>query len=170
MGKATGFMDYKREKPNERDPLTRQNDWKEYSAPYTDEVLKQQGARCMDCGTPFCQIGMEIRGGVSGCPIYNLIPEWNDLVYRGRWKEALERLQKRTISLNLLEEYVQHLVKAHVPSRSMIQQYRLKISNGRSLIKVLKMAGLHQEFLQAVQGKRSPLSDQDQQDWQVQTN
>lgn len=94
MGKATGFMDYKREKPNERDPLTRQNDWKEYSAPYTDDVLKKQGARCMDCGTPFCQIGMEIRGGVSGCPIYNLIPEWNDLVYRGRWKEALERLQK----------------------------------------------------------------------------
>ncbi len=92
----------------------------------------------MDCGTPFCQIGMEIRGGVSGCPIYNLIPEWNDLVYRGRWKEALERLQKTNNFLNLLEEYVQHLVKAHVPSRSMIQQYRLKISNGRSLIKVLK--------------------------------
>ncbi|MBD5020222.1 glutamate synthase, partial [Xanthomonas citri pv. citri] len=87
-------MEIKREKPAERDPLTRLKDWKEYSAPFSEEASKRQGARCMDCGTPFCQIGADINGFTSGCPIYNLIPEWNDLVYRGRWKEALERLLK----------------------------------------------------------------------------
>ncbi|WP_174615453.1 glutamate synthase small subunit [Virgibacillus ihumii] len=94
MGKTTGFMDYKREEAKERDTLTRVNDWQEYAAPFSDEALSRQGARCMDCGTPFCQIGEEINGAATGCPIYNLIPEWNDLVYRGRWKEALERLLK----------------------------------------------------------------------------
>ncbi|WP_066193567.1 MULTISPECIES: glutamate synthase subunit beta [Gracilibacillus] len=94
MGKATGFMDYERQTANERDPLERIHDWKEYSAPFSDEVAKTQGARCMDCGTPFCHIGTDIAGATSGCPIYNLIPEWNDLVYKGKWKEALDRLMK----------------------------------------------------------------------------
>ncbi|OIJ22226.1 glutamate synthase [Anaerobacillus alkalidiazotrophicus] len=94
MGKATGFMEYSRKKPEERDPKTRLSDWSEYSSFFSDEVLSEQGARCMDCGTPFCHTGMIIQGAASGCPINNLIPEWNDLVYRGRWKEALERLQK----------------------------------------------------------------------------
>ncbi|WP_078412843.1 glutamate synthase small subunit [Priestia abyssalis] len=94
MGKATGFMEYTREEAIERDPLERLNDWKEHSAPFSDEALQRQGARCMDCGTPFCHMGTEINGLTSGCPIENLIPEWNDLVYRGRWKEALERLLK----------------------------------------------------------------------------
>ncbi|WP_153462639.1 glutamate synthase subunit beta [Sediminibacillus terrae] len=94
MGKATGFIEIKREEAAERDPKIRLNDWKEYSAPFSDEVMSRQGARCMDCGTPFCHIGTEINGATSGCPVYNLIPEWNDLVYRGKWKEALERLEK----------------------------------------------------------------------------
>ncbi|MCU9612554.1 glutamate synthase small subunit [Caldibacillus lycopersici] len=94
MGKATGFMEYSRKNIKERNPLQRLNDWKEFSAPYNEHTVKQQGARCMDCGTPFCHIGMEIRGATSGCPIHNLIPEWNDLVYQGKWKEALERLLK----------------------------------------------------------------------------
>ena len=94
MGKATGFMDYPREKPNERNPLTRLSDWREYSTSFTDEKLSRQGARCMDCATPFCHVGMELNRVTTGCPINNLIPEWNDLVYRGRWKEALERLIK----------------------------------------------------------------------------
>lgn len=94
MGKATGFMEYTRQKPKNRNPLTRLNDWKEYSTSFSDEMLSQQGARCMDCATPFCHIGMEINRATSGCPIHNLIPEWNDLVYRGRWKEALDRLLK----------------------------------------------------------------------------
>lgn len=94
MGKLTGFMDYQREQTEERNPLKRLNDWKEYDAPFSDEVLSRQGARCMDCGTPFCQMGEEINGATTGCPIYNLIPEWNDLVYKGQWKEALKRLLK----------------------------------------------------------------------------
>ncbi|MCQ6275027.1 glutamate synthase small subunit [Bacillus sp. V3B] len=94
MGKATGFMEYTREKPKERNPLTRLNDWNEYSTSFTDDVLSTQGARCMDCATPFCHMGMELNRVTTGCPIHNLIPEWNDLVYRGRWKEALDRLMK----------------------------------------------------------------------------
>jgi glutamate synthase (NADPH/NADH) small chain len=94
MGKATGFLEFKREEATEREPLTRLNDWKEYTAPSTEEKLSRQGSRCMDCATPFCHIGTEINGFTSGCPIHNLIPEWNDLVYRGRWKEALDRLMK----------------------------------------------------------------------------
>ncbi|PLT35113.1 glutamate synthase small subunit [Bacillus sp. V5-8f] len=94
MGKATGFLEYEREKAKERSPLTRLNDWKEYSTPFSDEKLSRQGARCMDCGTPFCHMGMEVQGTTTGCPIHNLIPEWNDLVYRGKWKEALDRLLK----------------------------------------------------------------------------
>ncbi|WMX55103.1 glutamate synthase small subunit [Peribacillus sp. R9-11] len=94
MGKATGFMDYPREKPKDRNPLTRLSDWREYTAPFYDEKLSTQGARCMDCATPFCHMGMELNRVTTGCPIHNLIPEWNDLVYRGRWKEALDRLTK----------------------------------------------------------------------------
>jgi glutamate synthase (NADPH) small chain len=94
MGKTTGFMEYPREKAKERNPLTRISDWQEYSAPLSNEALKKQGARCMDCGTPFCHMGMELEGSTTGCPINNLIPEWNDLVYRGQWKEALDRLLK----------------------------------------------------------------------------
>ncbi|MBT2647755.1 glutamate synthase subunit beta [Bacillus sp. ISL-34] len=94
MGKATGFMDYPREKPKDRNPLTRLSDWREYTAPFSDEKLSTQGARCMDCATPFCHMGMELNRVTTGCPIHNLIPEWNDLVYRGRWKEALNRLSK----------------------------------------------------------------------------
>ncbi|PTX64540.1 glutamate synthase (NADPH) small subunit [Melghirimyces profundicolus] len=92
MGKATGFMEYERKTAKERDPLSRQNDWGEYQLRMPETELKRQGARCMDCGTPFCHTGIPINGTDSGCPLYNLIPEWNDLVYRGRWKEALDRL------------------------------------------------------------------------------
>ncbi|RCW63760.1 glutamate synthase small subunit [Saliterribacillus persicus] len=94
MGKATGFMEIEREETIERDPNERIKDWKEYSTPFSDDMMKRQGARCMDCGTPFCHIGMEIDGATSGCPVYNLIPEWNDLVYKEQWKEALDRLLK----------------------------------------------------------------------------
>jgi glutamate synthase (NADPH) small chain len=94
MGKPTGFMEYKREVSGERLPLERTSDWNEYQLSMPKEKLQKQGARCMDCGTPFCHMGIEINGNAAGCPLYNLIPEWNDLVYRGRWKEALERLQK----------------------------------------------------------------------------
>lgn len=94
MGKPTGFMEYKREGTPSRDPKERIKDWEEFHEHQSEEELQKQGARCMDCGIPFCQTGEEENGKTMGCPVYNLIPEWNDLVYNGKWKEALYRLHK----------------------------------------------------------------------------
>ncbi len=94
MGKPTGFIEYLRELPADRTPLERARDWDEFHFHMPEDKLRTQGARCMDCGVPFCHTGTLISGMASGCPINNLIPEWNDLVYRGLWKEALERLHK----------------------------------------------------------------------------
>jgi glutamate synthase (NADPH) small chain len=87
MGKPTGFKEFDRQAVPYRHPLERVNDFLEIFTAPADVHLRTQGARCMDCGVPFCQ-------SESGCPIDNLIPEWNDLVYQGRWKDALERLHK----------------------------------------------------------------------------
>ena len=94
MGKPTGFLEFQRELPLENAPLDRVTNWKEFHVPMADDRLKQQGARCMDCGVPFCHSGSLISGMASGCPINNLIPEWNDLIYRGLWQEALARLHR----------------------------------------------------------------------------
>jgi len=94
MGKPTGFIEYRRELPSDRPPLERVHDWDEIHEHLPEDKLRTQGARCMDCGTPFCHSGTLISGMASGCPINNLIPEWNDLVYRGLWEEALDRLHK----------------------------------------------------------------------------
>jgi len=94
MGKPTGFIEYLRELPADRAPLERLRDWDEFHFHMPEEKLRNQGARCMDCGVPFCHTGTLISGMASGCPINNLIPEWNDLVYRGLWREALDRLHK----------------------------------------------------------------------------
>lgn len=95
MGKPTGFMEYKRETPSKRDPLARVKNWQEFTIIMPEEKVEKQAARCMDCAIPFCQTGTSMPGsGDIGCPVYNLIPEWNDLVYRGKWKEALTRLHK----------------------------------------------------------------------------
>ena len=83
MGKTTGFMDYSRELAPRRPVAERVNDWFEIYQDFPEEKLRAQGARCMDCGVPFCQ---------TGCPVSNLIPDWNDLVYRGRWKDAVRQL------------------------------------------------------------------------------
>jgi glutamate synthase (NADPH/NADH) small chain len=92
MGKPTGFIEYLRELPIDRAPLERIADWKEFHPHLEEKRLRHQGARCMDCGVPFCHTGKLISGMASGCPINNVIPEWNDLVYRGLWREALDRL------------------------------------------------------------------------------
>jgi glutamate synthase (NADPH/NADH) small chain len=94
MGKPTGFMEYRRELPLARSPRERITDWLEFHEHSQEETLRTQGARCMDCGVPFCHTGALIEGMASGCPINNLIPEWNDLVYKDLWREALERLHK----------------------------------------------------------------------------
>jgi len=87
-------MEFERELPPDRSPLERTSDWREFHEHFSEAKLQQQGGRCMDCGIPFCHTGVLISGMAAGCPINNLIPEWNDLVYRGLWKEALERLHK----------------------------------------------------------------------------
>ena len=92
MGKPTGFIEYLRELPVDRTPLERVRDWNEFHHHMDEKRLRNQAARCMDCGVPFCHTGKLLSGMASGCPIHNLIPEWNDLVYRGLWREALERL------------------------------------------------------------------------------
>jgi len=94
MGKPTGFIEYLRELPVDRSPSERVRDWNEFHHHMDEKRLRQQGARCMDCGVPFCHTGKLISGMASGCPVNNLIPEWNDLVYRGLWREALERLHR----------------------------------------------------------------------------
>ncbi len=92
MGKPTGFLEYKRELPTDTAPKTRVKNWEEFHEHFADEKLQQQGARCMNCGVPFCHTGNLVSGMASGCPINNLIPEWNDLIYNNQWEEAAERL------------------------------------------------------------------------------
>lgn len=94
MGKPTGFIEYLRETPVDRPPRERVRDWAEFHHHMEEKRLRQQGSRCMDCGVPFCQTGQILNGTTAGCPVNNLIPEWNDLVYRGLWREALARLLK----------------------------------------------------------------------------
>lgn len=94
MGKPTGFIEYERRMPQDRPVAERLCDWNEFHLPMPESELRQQAARCMDCATPFCHSGIMLKGMASGCPIWNLIPEWNDLVYRGLWREALDRLHK----------------------------------------------------------------------------
>jgi glutamate synthase (NADPH) small chain len=83
MGKVSGFLEYARETPQRRPPAERIHDWFEIYLPFPEEKIRAQGARCMDCGVPFCH---------TGCPLNNIIPDWNDLVYRGKWKEAVRQL------------------------------------------------------------------------------
>ncbi len=94
MGKPTGFLEYPRELPLVVSPAERVHNWEEFHGHADTALLQKQGARCMDCGVPFCHTGALLEGMASGCPINNLIPEWNDLVYRGQWQEALQRLHK----------------------------------------------------------------------------
>ncbi len=94
MGKPTGFMDYKREVSRDTPPKERIKNFREFHEHLPMERQQLQGARCMECGVPFCQSGMTIGGMTSGCPLHNLVPEWNDLVYTGNWEQAYHRLVK----------------------------------------------------------------------------
>ena len=94
MGKATGFLEFDRENSITVDPRTRVKNYEEFHLPLCEKERRNQGARCMDSGVPFCQSGMMIKGMTSGCPLNNLIPEWNDLVYTGNWQQAYNRLKK----------------------------------------------------------------------------
>ena len=94
MGKITGFMDYQRQGNPAQAPQDRIEHWKEFHPMLSEADRRQQGARCMECGVPFCQSGATLNGMTSGCPLHNLVPEWNDLLYTGNLPQALERLRK----------------------------------------------------------------------------
>src|SRR5207237_1619277 len=94
MATAAAFTESARELPHDPCAHERIGAWTEFHYHMEEKKLRDRGARCMDCGIPFCHTGSLLNGMASGCPIHNLIPEWNDLVYRGLWKEALERLHK----------------------------------------------------------------------------
>ena len=94
MGKPTGFIEYLANYPATGRRKTASGTGKSSTCTWERRSSREQGARCMDCGIPFCHTGTMLGGMASGCPINNLIPEWNDLVYRGLWREALERLHK----------------------------------------------------------------------------
>lgn len=94
MGKATGFLDFDRKEGLADSPRERIKDFRDFHRHLSKDEQQCQGGRCMDCGTPYCQYGGIVGDGVAGCPLNNLIPEWNDLIYRGNYKEAYKRLHK----------------------------------------------------------------------------
>ena len=108
MGKPTGFMEIDRQTSREIAPEERIKNFNEFHIPLHCDEQQAQGARCMDCGVPFCQSGMMIGGMASGCPLNNLIPEWNDLVYQGRWDLAAKRL----IATNRYPEFTSRVCPA----------------------------------------------------------
>ena len=92
MGKSTGFIEYSRNENEGLSPLQRIKTYREFHTPLPEEERRTQAARCMDCGVPFCQYGKPIEGMAAGCPLNNLCPEWNDLIYNENMSGALERL------------------------------------------------------------------------------
>lgn len=94
MGKPTGFLDFSRTDCPAEAPAQRVKHWREFHVQLSEEQRRQQGARCMDCGVPFCQSGVKLGGMFTGCPLHNLIPEWNDLIFTGNFDLACARLRK----------------------------------------------------------------------------
>lgn len=94
MGKITGFLEYVRQEARERPPEERIHNWEPFHLPLPDQIRREQGGRCMNCGVPYCQSGIQWEGSLFGCPLHNLIPEWNDMIYAGNPSHALSRLLK----------------------------------------------------------------------------
>ena len=105
MGKPTGFKEFTRELPNKKPVTERLKHYGEFVERYSDTKLNEQAARCMDCGVPFCH---------NGCPLGNIIPDWNDLVYHGKWREAYERLR----ALRGSEPHARDVRRRREPARS----------------------------------------------------
>ena len=150
MGKPTGFIDYEREDAKAIEPKERIKNFKEFHIPLSMEKQQIQGARCMNCGVPFCQSGMTIMGMTSGCPLHNLVPEWNDLVYTGNWEQAYNRLKKtnnsprRITSRNLHHVSARHSVRRPAPAvtgkiRSPVRQ------TSTALLKMLMKRDMQQQ-------------------------
>ena len=126
MGKPTGFMEYERQDKPAESPKERIKHFREFHTPLSKEEQERQGARCMACGVPFCQAGQMIMGMASGCPLHNLVPEWNDLIYHGNWEEAYYRLKKTNNFPEFTSRYVLHFVRQHVHVDSTEMQYHQK--------------------------------------------
>ena len=94
MGKPTGFLEYEQELAPARSVKERIKNFNEFHTPLSEEKQREQAARCMDCGVPFCQAGIMLGRAASGCPLNNLVPEWNDMLYNGNWEQAYHRLHK----------------------------------------------------------------------------
>ena len=94
MGNPIGFLNIDRKNHRDEDALTRIEHWKEFHIPMADAEVAEQASRCMDCGVPFCHKEQQFSGATTGCPINNLIPDWNDMVYRNQWEQALKLLLK----------------------------------------------------------------------------
>ena len=158
MGKPTGFIEFLRELPSELSPVERVHNWDEFHLSMDEDKLRTQGARCMDCGIPFCHTGTVISGMASGCPINNLIPEWNDLVYRGLWKEALDRLHKT----NNFPEFTGRVCPAPCEGACVLginnPPSRLKTSKPRLSTKAGMKAGLPPNRQPNAPAKKSPSS------------
>ncbi len=121
MGKPTGFLEFDRSTPRHRPVPVRLKDWKEVYEPFPEDKLRHQAGRCMDCGIPFCN---------NGCPLGNLIPDWNDLVYRDHWRDAIERLH----ATNNFPEFTGRLCPAPCEAACVlgINQTRSRSSRSRS--------------------------------------
>lgn len=123
MGKPTGFLDYERVEATAVSPKERIKNFNEFHTPLSEDEQRKQSSRCMDCGVPFCQSGMTIKGMTSGCPLNNLIPEWNDLLYTGNWNRHITGYIRQVTSLNLQAVCVLHSVRRHVHADLMARQY-----------------------------------------------
>ncbi|HKN08234.1 MAG TPA: glutamate synthase subunit beta, partial [Pseudomonadota bacterium] len=130
MGKITGFMEIKRETPHKRPVAERLKDWREFELKMPEDRLRAQGARCMDCGIPFCHVG---------CPLGNIIPDWNDLVYRGRWREAIDRLH----STNNFPDFTGRICPAPCEEACV-----LNINNDPVTIKLIEKSIIDHAFAQ----------------------
>src|SRR5438067_5504474 len=130
MGRITGFLEIPREMPPRRPIEERLKDWRELEGKLSEDKLRQQGARCMDCGVPFCH---------KGCPLGNIIPDWNDLVYRGRWREAIERLH----STNNFPEFTGRICPAPCEEACV-----LNINNDPVTIKLIEKNIIDHAFME----------------------
>ena len=133
MGKPTGFLDYERVEATAVSPKERIKNFNEFHTPLSEDEQRKQSSRCMDCGVPFCQSGMTIKGMTSGCPLNNLIPEWNDLLTQETGNRHITGYTRQVTSLNLQAVCVLHSVRKHVHADLMARQYVPKRMKWQSL-------------------------------------
>ena len=168
MGKPTGFMEYDRCEARSVEPKERIKNFDEFHIFLSKEKQREQAARCMDCGVPFCQSGMTVAGMTSGCPLHNLVPEWNDLLYTGNYQQAYNRLHKTIISRSLPPVYVRLCVRRHVPVDTGEIRYLSGTMSMESLRRHTKKVMPDHIFQRFVPERKLPSSVPVLPDWQQQ--